>query len=344
MTGTRKLVSVIIPVYNVEKLLGKCIESVVKQTYYNIEIIVVDDGSTDSSGKVCDSFNDRNNVTIIHQENAGLSGARNAGMSIAKGDYLFFLDSDDYLALDTIETLVDLLEENDADVSVTRMIKTYDDGTKKREAYWRATHVLNTEEALECLLFDRFLTQCVCGKLWKRELWDGIECPKGLLFEEHYTTYKLIERAKKIVYTPTDKYYYYQRIGSITHNRFKPKTYDLYNGINEEYTNITKNHPDIERSMMIAKILWEQRFVNMMLASDDQSLRNEEIINNLQKQIKERRKDLSKTKFITTDEKFMAFLFGRSIPLYIRTFNAGKKHMKMMKMYRRYLKEMEKKA
>ena len=178
-----KLVSIIVPVYNVEKYLPKCVDSLINQTYKNVEIILVDDGSTDQSGNICDTYLEKDNrIVVLHKKNGGLSDARNFGIEHAKGDYYSFVDSDDYLKEQTIEYLVDAAENNDCQISVCNMIRFYDDGTN--DVFYKPC---NNQVILENN--DRFQTlsqPSVCNKLFKKELFDGVKFPYRKYYEDTY--------------------------------------------------------------------------------------------------------------------------------------------------------------
>lgn len=221
-----KKVSIIIPIYNVEKYLTKCVESVINQTYSNIEIILVDDGSPDKCGQICDEYAKKDKrIQVIHKKNGGLSDARNKGIEKSTGDYLFFLDSDDFIEKDTIEFLTKILEENNADLSVCS-VYNYNPLTneKKRDEDVSKDYikVLNVEEALLLMLdTTKAFSWRAWNKLYKKELFNNVRYPIGKIYEDVGTTYRLILNSKKIVYSSNPKYYYVYNDCSIT------KTYHL---------------------------------------------------------------------------------------------------------------------
>lgn len=264
----RDLVTVVIPVYNVEKYIYECVNSVLDQEYKDIEIILVDDGSTDSSGKKCDEIaSSDNRIKVIHQENKGLSGARNAAIDIAKGTYITFVDSDDFINRDMISRMLSLLKSNDADMVVTGLRSFFEDGSEIMNSHKGKVFVYSKEKALDCYLFNNYLTPCVCGKLYKLELWNDIRCPIGKLHEDQYTTYKIIDKCNTIVYDTDCQYNYRKRLGSIGHSNFSTKSYDLLYGIREEYDYITKKYKDDCPNIYVARITWEVVFFNMMINS-----------------------------------------------------------------------------
>lgn len=268
MDNYKDLISVVIPVYNVEQYIHQCIDSVIEQTYKNIEIIIVDDGSEDRSGKICDEYAKKDErIKVIHQNNRGLSGARTAGQEIAQGKYITFIDSDDWIDIDMLEILYKAINKYNGDISCIGFFAFYEDGIFEKITKVREVKILNNVEALECYLFDEYITPCVWGKLWKRKLWKEIRCPEGKLFEDQYTTYKLLDMADKIILIPRAKYYYRKRANSIGHMEFNKRTYDLYYGVQEEYTYITQKYPQIKETLAIGRIKWEIVFINMMFSS-----------------------------------------------------------------------------
>lgn len=216
-----KLISVVIPIYNVEKYLVRCIESIINQTYTKLEIILVNDGSNDNCGSICNEYAEKDNrIIVIHKENGGLSDARNAGLKIATGEYICFIDSDDYIHEKMIDTLYNLIIDNNAQISVCSFRKVYDsflNYAKEKKDKNIIINKLNNVEALNNLFNELYLTTVVAwNKLYNKELFENIEYPKNKYHEDEYTTYQLIYKAQKIVYTNQVLYYYLQRNNSIT--------------------------------------------------------------------------------------------------------------------------------
>lgn len=220
-------VSVIIPIYNVEKYLPRCIKSVLDQTYKNIEVILVDDGAKDNSGVMCEEYaKDSKNITVIHKENGGLSSARNSGIEIATGDAVFFLDSDDYLSTECIEKMVCLMEENDADISIIQMKyipENQNDECAEKEI--ENLVVMNSEQAIEESLYQKLYTCCAPAKLYKRKVIGEVRFPLGRISEDLATCHVFLNNADKIVYSNYYGYFYRQHESSIMHV-FNPKRLD----------------------------------------------------------------------------------------------------------------------
>lgn len=220
-------VSVIIPVYNVEKYLQRCIESVIKQTHKDIEIILVDDGSKDKSGEFCDLWAEKDNrIKVLHKANGGLSSARNVGNSIATGDYILYLDSDDYLSISCISKLVNMCEKTGSDISIIQMKYVSENMNEEIHIDEKSfIKVLSAEKAIEASLYQRLYSCCAPAKLYKKEIIEGIEFPMGRVSEDLATCHLFLDKAQKISYTNAIGYYYRQHSNSIMHI-FNPKRMD----------------------------------------------------------------------------------------------------------------------
>lgn len=206
------LISIIVPVYNVEEFLNQCIKSVLDQSYKKLEIILVDDGSTDRSGKICDRYQMMDaRIKVIHKENGGLSDARNTGLRLAKGKYYSFIDSDDYISSEMIQTMFDSLKRNQCDIAVCNMIRFGDvvDSVKFYYPAEREQVLAGTER------FQTLNQPSVCNKLFCSELFNNIKFPKGKYYEDTYVYHELLYQAKKIVLTGKDSYWYRARPDSI---------------------------------------------------------------------------------------------------------------------------------
>lgn len=242
-----ELISIIVPVYNVEKYVRRCIDSILTQSYKNFELILIDDGSTDMSGKICDTYLQQDErIKVIHQKNGGLSAARNAGIEVATGDYVTFIDSDDYIAQEYLLVLLNGIKKFKADISMCLGMKFFDGETVKCEE-WNdnISEVFNSCDALENVLYHKKLNLYAWGKLYKSSLFEGIRFPENKLFEDVYTTYKLMDKADCILFNPTRLYYYYQRTGSIVNSEFNSKKIQQIMAAEEILEFIDEKYPDI---------------------------------------------------------------------------------------------------
>ena len=227
---SQPLISVIIPVYNVENYLDRCLESIINQTYRNLEIILVDDGSNDGSGKKCDEYSRIDErVSVIHKENGGLSEARNYALDMITGEFVTFVDSDDYVDLRMIETLYNLRKEYKADISCVSFQKIFrnrNDRHDRKGIRKNQVAIYNGTEAVEQILYRKKVDTSPCGKLYKSSDFAEIRYPVGMIFEDCGTTYKLFYKKGRIVYSNAKMYFYVQRMGSIMHDDFSKKRLD----------------------------------------------------------------------------------------------------------------------
>lgn len=226
------LISVVVPVYNVEKYLKRCVDSILTQTYTNLEVILIDDGSTDASSNICNEYVDKDRrVRVRHQQNGGLSAARNTGISIAKGDYIAFVDSDDFIHPQMIECLYKGMSENKVMLSVCGFKEVSSDDTMENEFDENGYRVYTAKELLN-MYYDydekKTLVIAAWNKLYHRDLLLTYNFPAGKLYEDVYTTPKLLFTAEKICVNNSPLYYYFQRPDSIMHSMDSRKKFDNY--------------------------------------------------------------------------------------------------------------------
>ena len=217
--NNKQLLSVIIPVYNVEKYLDRCIRSVIGQSYENLEIILVDDGSTDNSPNLCDEWIKRDErIRVIHKINGGLSDARNAGLEVARGELITFVDSDDYIMLDMYSQMIEALNLYDADISVCGdFFVNEEKQIYKIENVHELSdiEVFSKQEAIEILCMDRYIVSHAWDKSYKRKVIIGERFPIDHNYEDIYVMHNIFLNACKIVHINQPKYFYIQREGSI---------------------------------------------------------------------------------------------------------------------------------
>ena len=245
-------VSIIIPVYSVEKYLDKCLDSVVNQTYTNLEIILVDDGSPDNCPAMCDAWKSRDpRIHVIHQKNGGLSVARNEGMKLATGEFIGFVDSDDWIERNMVERLLSALLETDADIA-TCCFQQEREGSKDNKEYRKSLErkLLSSDEALKLLfLGKRFIQNVVWNKLYRRAVISDLLFLVGKLYEDGLWTAKALGNARKIVSIDYPLYHYLYRPESLSHDaRQKRKRFeDEYEMIQQRIDYIRENKPSLEK-------------------------------------------------------------------------------------------------
>lgn len=226
-----KTISIIIPVYKVEDFIHTCVDSVINQTYREIEIILVDDGSPDQCPDICDNYVKKDDrVKVIHQKNAGLSAARNTGLQYATGNYILFLDSDDYLALDYCEKVMLAAESTGSDIVIGEIATVDEQGNiihDKREQFYQEQKVYDNKQAMQLAITEVEFKGYAWGKLYTKEVAENIEYPVGRVYEDRYTVPKYFSRAKRVCLYPGAVAYYRMRDTSISHETDPKKLYDL---------------------------------------------------------------------------------------------------------------------
>lgn len=226
--------SIIVPVYKVEAYLENCLSSILNQTFKDFELILVNDGSPDRSGMICDLFAEKDaRIKVIHQANEGPSSARNSGLDIARGDYIGFVDSDDYIHQEMYEILFELIKSCDADISQCEFMRVNDFAAAgiKRPCQ---IEVLNNIEALNNLYNGKYTNTVIpVNKVYKKSLFEGIRYPVGKIHEDDFTTYKLLYKARKIVNINAVLYFYYQSRDSIMRKRFNASRLDALEAFEE---------------------------------------------------------------------------------------------------------------
>lgn len=240
-------VSVIVPVFNVQKYLVRCINSLINQSLTNIEILLIDDGSTDNSGTICDEFAKKDNrIIVIHKENGGLSDARNVGLDNANGQYVGFVDSDDFIHKEMYSSLYNALICSDADIAESGYCEFYSIKSLKADVESNPTYseIYSREKAVISTIMDHKCRTYVWNKLYKKELWDDIRFPYGKLFEDAFTTYKIINKISKLVRLDSKLYFYFQRENSIVSSNFSVKKLDHCDALYEMMQFIIKTYPE----------------------------------------------------------------------------------------------------
>ncbi len=248
-------ISVIVPVYKVEAYLDKCISSIANQTYKNLEIILVDDGSPDNCPATCDAWAEKDSrIRVIHKPNGGLSDARNAGMAVATGELMTFVDSDDWIAPDMYEHLYQRLEEDSSDIAACGVQMVWENKTPSRMLTREGNRVLNQEEAMRAIIEESWLKQPVWYKLYKTVLIRDILFPKGKYHEDVFWSYQAIGRAQRVSVSDHIGYYYLQRGGSIMGEGYSLKRLDAVEAKVQRCAYIQERFPAL--SPLAVKDLW----------------------------------------------------------------------------------------
>lgn len=262
------LISIVIPIYNVEKYLARCLESVVNQTYENLEIICVNDGSTDTSKVILEDYSKRDQrIRVINQSNGGLSNARNTGIDVSKGEYITFIDSDDYVADDYIEFLFNLLKENHfkSKMAVCSLKTVFTKTKGYIDAGNNKIATVSGERAIEMMCYHDLVDTCAYAKLGKKELYDEVRFPEGKLFEDIATTYLLFDQCETIECGFIAKYFYMIRDDSIVTSEFKESKLDLLKMTDEMASYIDKKYPNLVKATLRRRVYARFSTLNQML-------------------------------------------------------------------------------
>lgn len=304
------LVSVVVPVYNVEKYLENCVYSIIKQTYENIEIILVDDGSTDNSSSLCDSFMKRDKrINVYHKKNGGLSDARNYGIEQSKGKYLTFVDSDDTLENDCIEYLYNLLNKYNTMMSICN----YNVITNNKIISYTTKDLefkFDKITALKELLKENKFSVSSCAKMYEKNLFNNVKFPVGKLCEDNGTTYKLVEKCAYIAYGSKSKYNYYKRENSIMTSSFNEKKFDLIELVDQMKSDLESKYPELHDDILKKQILSRFSILRQIVLSD---YNNKEKIDEIVKFLKKNKKFIFTNKNVSKREKMamLSLLFGK---------------------------------
>ena len=249
------MISVIVPVYKVEPYLDRCVKSVVDQTFSDLEIILVDDGSPDNCPAMCDAWAARDSrVRVIHKPNGGLSDARNAGMAAATGEYISFVDSDDWIAAEMLERLIQALERDQSDIAACAVEMVWEDGTPSELLTVQTNCILDRHEAQKALLEESLLKQPVWYKLYRSQIVSGTPFEVGKFHEDVFWSYQAVGNAEKVSIIDYIGYYYAQRSGSIMGEGYSLKRLDAIEAYEKRYRYISVHFPELETKAQISII------------------------------------------------------------------------------------------
>lgn len=262
------MISVIVPVYNVEKYLERCVKSIAAQTYKDLEILLIDDGSTDKSGKMCDDFQQTDSrIKAFHKQNGGLSDARNYGIEHSAGEFISFVDSDDYIDEKMLETLHRLITENDADLAVCSAMDVFE-GKEVTQVKEIKEFNLNKVESYKYMLRGDGIPSA-CNKLYKRQTVGNVRFPVGKLYEDGFFTPQILKRVEKTAVTSKPMYYYFRRADSITTKPFRKGDLDVI----EAYDKCVKQVKELcPEALPYAEFRYRNAYFNVldkMLVRDD---------------------------------------------------------------------------
>lgn len=310
-------VSIVVPVYNVEDYLKYCVDSLINQSYKNIEIILVDDGSTDDSGRICDEYaQEDDRVRVLHIENGGLSNARNTGVNVASAEWVIFIDSDDYYDRRTVEYLVQLQKKYAVDLVATSVIEVRD--FQSDDFIGSLTDInslkLDRYTALKEMFYGNIVGTHPGGKLYKKEILMKFPFPKGMIYEDLAVSFEHIGACNEIAVGYINLYKYYRRPGSIVNSSYSDKFLDFYKAIelNREY--VERDYPDdpeMKKAVNTRYVFKGLHVVHALLGSQmyDQ-------VNKIRKEYRRYWKDILINSHITRKNKLKYLLLLLSPHLY----------------------------
>lgn len=313
------LLSVIVPVYNVEKYLERCLDSLTADlsSFQEAELILIDDGSADNSSGICDDYAKRYPfVRVIHQRNKGLAAVRNIGVETANGEFLSFIDSDDFIKAGLYDYAFRIIRKYEADILCFRCCHVYGgnigNDVLSVQARDEQLKVFNAEEAIDVIFFDNYIDVITCNKIIKKSLFHGISYPEGKIYEDMFTTYKILSNAKKIVSSNLEYYVYCHRDGSIGLTGYNEKTMDLYRAAKEVYDFAT-TYCKKKNNLSVGFLYWQIVVANIMFRSD---CSDENYVKLIQKNSRKLFIEILANRLLNKKRKIQLILFGVCLPAY----------------------------
>ena len=302
-------ISIIIPVYKVEQYLEACVDSILKQTYHNLEVILVDDGSPDRCGEICDRYAKQDErVKVIHKANAGVARARNDGIEAATGDYISFIDSDDWIAENAYEVLYKGLKEQDADCAVGGCVTVIDsDGMLEYKERGKGTYgTISAEEAMKNVLLNG---SAVWNRLFKREVFKEVRFPLDRINDDEVVALHAYAECKKIVFLDADTYYYRIRSNSITTSAFSLRKVDCYYNSIDNLEFVKKVNPALVPCAEY-KVIKSMLYCYVNLKRMKKTEKEKEVLKKIKQDIKENRRVALKNQYVTLPMKVLMVVAG----------------------------------
>lgn len=319
--------SVIVPVYNVEKYLKRCVDSILRQDYENMEVLLIDDGSTDKSGKICDELaKNSEKIKVIHQENKGLSEARNTGIDFAKGDYILFIDSDDFIEDEAVCELMSICNEKQVDVALCHQQDDYENVVSsvinKTEKFF-----CSGKEALAFMLEGVKIPGTACAKIIKKEITNGLRFPAGKTYEDAFFNTDLFLKADTVYCTTAPYYHYWHRKGSITTASFSDKNFDIIDAYTLNLEKVRAEAPQLE-GLALFRYYWSYCVVlDKMLMTDN--FKTLDRYDEIKSFVKKNWIDIVRCKYLSKFRRLSIIIFKLSTQMYrkIVCFKANKESL-----------------
>lgn len=313
MDNKAPLLTIVVPVYNVEKYLVECVESIIRQDYLMIEVLLIDDGSTDLSGKLCDEFAKKDiRIKSYHKQNGGLASARNFGIERANGDWIGFVDSDDWIYDDMFSEMMNCAIKENADIVCCNFDLQYENKMERRGK--QGLECYRKDEAIINLFFPSYYQFFAPNKIFSKAIYKRMRFPDGKHFEDIPTTYKAFCLAEKVFFIEKSGYVYRQRDNSITRSEFNPKTEELLDAINYVYESEKRRCEMINPELTVGYIRYYLSFLDKAIRGNASKLNV--YINNAKKLIKENKKAIWDSNRLSIARKLQFFLCAYFSKLY----------------------------
>ena len=309
------LISIIVPVYNVENYLKKCIDSIIAQTYHNLEIILVNDGSTDLSGQICNECAKRDSrIHVYYKENGGLSSARNFGIEKSNGDYIGFVDSDDYIAEDMYDFLLNEINRHDTDMAICGVGDIYNG--KLIEPKKCVSFQSPPEEVIKFVLEAEVISVQAWNKLYKKSLFDYIRFPVGKTAEDAFVMIEILDKCRRIAVNTSVKYYYVHRKNSITTRSFSEHDFDPIEAYKKNYDIVNKKYPALVYQAEM-RLCWAYFYVlDRMVINKNVIKSHKERFNECKEYLSEHFWFIIKDRYFCTSRKFALCVLMIHVDLY----------------------------
>lgn len=302
------MISVIVPVFNVEKYLEKCLDSIINQTYKDLEILVIDDGSTDDSSRICDEYEKLDErVKVYHTENHGLSAARNYALDRINGEWVSFVDSDDWLDKNAIQILINVAKKTQSDIVTCRYFQEYI-GKTYESLGPKGPFIVEGEEILKSLIIDNRITSDVWNKLYNATLFSSIRFPEGLIFEDIATTYRILQVAYRLEYIPDCLIHYRNRENSLSNVHSMKSLVDYWVVYYERYIVLGSISQDYYRKVLAECINAISRMWRWYAGcTEEEKQKKKALLNEMQHFVKDHRGEVLKNTYYSAHVKATCF-------------------------------------
>jgi glycosyltransferase involved in cell wall biosynthesis len=315
--AVKPVISIIVPVHNVDSHLRKCLDSILAQTFTDFEVIVVNDGSSDGSGYICDAYAKQDErVKVMHKEYKGVSAARNTGVECAAGDFIGFVDSDDYIDRNMYQTLYQLCLDTQSDISICTLGREIDGVLINKGTEKIYSKKLDHQEAMRELFKGMLYRFSLCNKLFKRTCFDGVQFPEGRIHEDLATTYKLFANANQAVFTNYIGYIYVKQQKSILTSSYHEKRLDAFRGWDEILNFIHRAYPQLTNEVNACFVYFCTDHIYAILRQVSNKEERKQYLNTIQQTVKKNYRSLRKNTMLSVNYRFIISIINYNISLF----------------------------